>query len=219
MNYSEWKKYYRKILKEFHYSEKKDMESAELLSSLLGNKFVKIKELESIMKNKEIFVLGDSPYFSLHPSMLDGRVIISADDATKKILDMGHTPDLVVTDLDSQNEIILEASLKGSIIGIHAHGDNIEKLRIAENFELRFGTTQAFPLWNVYNFGGFTDGDRGVFLAEHFKPQAIIMAGFNFYDPNTSKGKDIYKKLKKLIFSRYLIEELMKNTNVKIIIL
>ncbi|MEL9999057.1 MAG: 6-hydroxymethylpterin diphosphokinase MptE-like protein [Thermoplasmata archaeon] len=216
MNYNDWKKYYKKLLIEFNFSEKKDMKSAELLSSLLENKFLKLDELKTIINGKKIFVLGDSPYFSLSPSMIEGKVIISADDATKKILELGYKPDIVITDLDSPNRLIMEASMMGSIIGVHAHGDNIEKLKIVESFELRFGTTQAFPLWNVYNFGGFTDGDRAVFLAEHFKPRSITIAGFNFYDPNMSKGKDIYKKFKKLIFSKYLLEELIRRSEVKI---
>ncbi|MEM3977314.1 MAG: 6-hydroxymethylpterin diphosphokinase MptE-like protein, partial [Thermoplasmata archaeon] len=130
MNYNDWKKYYKKLLIEFNFSEKKDMKSAELLSSLLENKFLKLDELKTIINGKKIFVLGDSPYFSLSPSMIEGKVIISADDATKKILELGYKPDIVITDLDSPNRLIMEASMMGSIIGVHAHGDNIEKLKI-----------------------------------------------------------------------------------------
>ncbi|MEM0334625.1 MAG: hypothetical protein QXU94_04480, partial [Thermoplasmata archaeon] len=63
MNYNDWKKYYKKLLIEFNFSEKKDMKSAELLSSLLENKFLKLDELKTIINEKKIVVLGDSPDF------------------------------------------------------------------------------------------------------------------------------------------------------------
>lgn len=219
MNYSEWKFYYKKIIKEFHFSEKKDMESAQILSTILGNDFLRISDLGKIVFGKEVFILGDSPYFSVSPSMLRNRVIISADDATSRIMELGVIPDFVFTDLDSIPDIIVEASLKGSIIGVHAHGDNMEKLEIVKRLEKRFGTTQTYPLWNVYNFGGFTDGDRAAFFAEHFNASRIILGGFNFYEPNARKGKDIYKKFRKLVFSKYLIDELIRRGKVNIIIL
>ncbi|MGC9137572.1 MAG: 6-hydroxymethylpterin diphosphokinase MptE-like protein [Thermoplasmata archaeon] len=195
------------------------MESAEILSSLLDDNFVRLNDLEHMVKGKEVLIIGDSPYFSIDKNILKNRVIITADDATSRLLDIGHTPQFVFTDLDSSLETILEASMRGSIIGVHAHGDNIKRLNIVNKIDKRFGTTQAFPLWNVYNFGGFTDGDRAVFFAEHFKAQSIIVAGFNFYDPNQRKGKDLYKKFRKLLFSRYLLYELMRKSKVKIIIL
>jgi uncharacterized Rossmann fold enzyme len=219
MNYSEWKSYYKMILKEFNFSERRDMESAEILSALLGDNFIKLKELEKLIKGKNVIIIGDSPYFSIDPAMLKGKLIITADDATSRIFEIGFVPDIVFTDLDSKPEIIIEASKKGSIIGVHAHGDNMERLKIVDKIERRFGTTQAFPLWNVYNFGGFTDGDRAVFFADHFNASSIILMGFNFYEPNTRKGKDFYKKFKKLLFSKYLLNELIKKSRTKIIIL
>ena len=41
-------------------------------------------------------------------------------------------------------------------------------------------TTQSAPFGEVHNFGGFTDGDRCVFLADHFAATRIILCGFNF---------------------------------------
>jgi Uncharacterized Rossmann fold enzyme len=36
------------------------------------------------------------------------------------------------------------------------------------------GTTQTNPFNKVQNFGGFTDGDRGVFLASYFKAKKLF---------------------------------------------
>ncbi|MBT8173598.1 MAG: DUF115 domain-containing protein, partial [Nitrosopumilus sp.] len=67
-----------------------------------------------------------------------------------------------------------------SIFVVHAHGDNIEKLKLAKKFKNCIGTTQSNPFSKIQNFGGFTDGDRGVFLANHFKAKKIILFGMDF---------------------------------------
>ena len=36
------------------------------------------------------------------------------------------------------------------------------------------GTTQTTPFNKIQNFGGFTDGDRGVFLASHFEAKKLF---------------------------------------------
>ncbi len=219
MNYNEWKPYYKKILEDFHFSESMDRKSALLLSSIIDKNFVKEHEIEELIKGKEVLIIGDSPYFSLDRKMVNGRLVISADDATRHLLNYDLFPDILITDLDASEEILIKASNFGSIIGVHAHGDNMEKLKIVEKFSNRFGTTQAEPLWNVYNFGGFTDGDRAVFLSHHWGAKKIILAGFNFQDPNNQKGKDFERKLKKLSYSKILINTLINKYNANIVIL
>ena len=63
---------------------------------------------------------------------------------------------------------------------VHAHGDNTEKLHLVKSFKNCVGTTQAKPFENIHNFGGFTDGDRCVFLADYFKAKKIILFGMDF---------------------------------------
>jgi uncharacterized Rossmann fold enzyme len=63
---------------------------------------------------------------------------------------------------------------------VHAHGDNSEKIHFVKNFKNCIGTTQTKPVGRVHNFGGFTDGDRCVFLANHFKAKKIILLGMDF---------------------------------------
>ena len=65
------------------------------------------------------------------------------------------------------------------------------------------GTTQARPLENVYNFGGFSDGDRCVFLAKEFGAKTIKIIGFDLDDTNVTP-----KKLKKLKWARKLLGDL-----------
>jgi hypothetical protein len=65
------------------------------------------------------------------------------------------------------------------------------------------GSTQAVPLENVFNFGGFTDGDRAVYVAHEFGAGTIKLAGFFFDDPVVSPAKS-----KKLKWARRLISSL-----------
>ncbi|MCZ7371501.1 MAG: hypothetical protein O8C66_13440, partial [Candidatus Methanoperedens sp.] len=60
--------------------------------------------------------------------------------------------------------------------------------------------TQSKPLSNIYNFGGFSDGDRCVFLAHAFGARNITLIGFYFEDENVTEMKK-----KKLRWARKLI--------------
>ncbi|MEM4389706.1 MAG: 6-hydroxymethylpterin diphosphokinase MptE-like protein [Candidatus Micrarchaeia archaeon] len=109
--------------------------------------------------------------------------VIAADGASEMLLKEGIVPDVVCTDLDGRMEAIREAGEKGAVIVIHAHGDNISKLedavRMLRGCKL-IGTTQVEPKGRVYNFGGFTDGDRCIFLARAFGASPIGFVGIDF---------------------------------------
>jgi uncharacterized Rossmann fold enzyme len=81
---------------------------------------------------------------------------------------------------------------------IHAHGDNFDKLEMVSNFKNCIGTTEAKSFGKIHNFGGFTDGDRCVFLAHHFKAKRIILFGMDFGNKigKYSKTKIASKKIK-----------------------
>ena len=92
-----------------------------------------------------------------------------ADGATKAIIENGLKPDIVVTDLDGDIISLKKTGRTNTIMVVHAHGDNSEKIHFVKNFKNCIGTTQTKPMGRVRNFGGFTDGDRCVFLASSFK--------------------------------------------------
>ncbi len=69
----------------------------------------------------------------------------------------------------------------GSLFVLHAHGNNFDQiLKYTNKFNKILGTTQSKPFSNLYNFGGFTDGDRAVFLAIALNAEKIILAGMDF---------------------------------------
>jgi uncharacterized Rossmann fold enzyme len=179
---SGWRKRYSEILKEFKYSEKKDKESAIILNSILKKSDVNEKIL-NLIKGNTVFVIGSGPSLSsVIPKLKNYKKIvkIAADSSIKPLVENGIIPDIVVTDLDGDENILKKIGKTKSIFVVHAHGDNIEKLEFVKNFKNHIGTTQSKPFDKLQNFGGFTDGDRGVFLANHFQAKKIILLGMDF---------------------------------------
>jgi uncharacterized Rossmann fold enzyme len=107
-----------------------------------------------------------------------------------------------VTDLDGATEAFVEMNRAGTVIVVHAHGDNMALLR---RWVPRFpgplvGTTQARPFGRIHNFGGFSDGDRAVFLAHALGAGEVLLAGFDLDDPRVTP-----MKRGKLMFARELL--------------
>jgi len=208
---SGWEKRYFSILKELNYSEKKDKESALILDSIL-KKTDTIKKIRKLIEGKTIFVIGSGPSLSIAiPKLkkLEKSIKIAADSSLKPLVDNGIIPDIIVTDLDGNEDTIKKISKTKSIFVIHAHGDNIEKLQMVKKMKNCIGTTQTNPFNKVQNFGGFTDGDRGVFLASYFNAKKIILFGMDFGNQigkfSNTKKSDRETKLKKLEIGRDLL--------------
>jgi len=177
-----WDSKYKKILKDFGYSRKKDSQSCKLLDSLLPKKtpIVKIRDL---IESKPVFVIGAGPSLPSCISILKKYKKITklvADGATKAMIEYNLKPDIVVTDLDGDIKSLKKAGSTNSIMIVHAHGDNAEKIHLEKDFKNCIGTSHTKPVGKVHNFGGITDGDRCVFLANHFKAKKIILLGMDF---------------------------------------
>jgi len=208
---SGWGERYLSILKELNYSEKKDKESAIILDSIL-KKTDTIEKVREIIQGKTVFVIGSGPSLSIAiPKLkkLKKSIKIAADSSLKPLIDNGIIPDIIVTDLDGNEDAIKKISKTKSIFVIHAHGDNIEKLQMVKKMKNCIGTTQTNPFNKIQNFGGFTDGDRGVFLANHFDAKKIILFGMDFGNQigkfSNTKRSDREIKLKKLEIGKDLL--------------
>ncbi|NNM03357.1 MAG: DUF115 domain-containing protein [Nitrosopumilus sp.] len=213
-----WKKRYADILKEFNYSEKKDTESAIQLDSLL-KKSNTIEKITQLIEGNTIFVIGSGPSLSTAIPKLKKykkAIKIVADSALKPLVENGIIPDLIITDLDGDEATMKNIAKTKSIFVVHAHGDNIEKLEFVKKFKNCIGTTQSKPFNKIHNFGGFTDGDRGVFLASYFKAKKIILFGMDFGNKigKFSNTKKIERKTKllKLKKGENLLEWLSTST-------
>lgn len=177
-----WKKRYNEILNEFKYTEKKDRESAIILNSILKKTNVN-KKIIDLIKGKTVLVIGSGPSLaSAIPKLKNYKKIvkIAADSSIKPLVANGIIPDIIVTDLDGDVKTLEKIGKTNSVFVVHAHGDNIEKLEFVKKFKNCIGTTQSTPFDKIENYGGFTDGDRGVFLANHFQAKKIILIGMDF---------------------------------------
>ena len=211
MMISGWEKRYLLILKELGYSQKKDSESAIILDSILKKTNTTGKILK-LIEGKTVFVIGSGPSLSnAIPKLkkLKKSIKIAADSSLKPLVDNGIIPDIVVTDLDGDENTIKKIAKTKSIFIIHAHGDNIEKLELVKKIRNCIGTTQSNPFNKIQNFGGFTDGDRGVFLANYFGAKKIILFGMDFGNRigkfSNTKNSDRKIKLKKLEIGENLL--------------
>lgn len=228
MIYKNWKTFYEKILKDFNFDRKKDIKSAELLDKILSGKDTShINILKDLISKKNVLVFAAGPSLTKsiekYRDSFENFVIVCADGATTALLKYEIIPDIIVTDLDGKVSDQIKANKKGSIVLIHAHGDNIDRIeKYTREFDGKIiGTTQNDPteFKNLYNFGGFTDGDRCVFLADHFRAEEIILLGFDYNKKigkySLPERKDLNLKYKKLEWCEHLIEQL-KSENSKI---
>jgi len=215
---SGWKKKYSDIVKEFKYSEKKDNESAVILNLILKKSNVNEK-IVNLVKGKTVFVIGSGPSLSTAiPKLknLKKSIKIAADSSIKILLENNIIPDIVITDLDGDEMALKKIAKTKSIFVVHAHGDNTEKMELVKYFKNCIGTTQSKPFSKIQNFGGFTDGDRGVFLANYFEAKRIILFGMDFgnrigkYSNTKKTEREI--KLMKLNKGKLLLEWLSTNT-------
>ena len=219
MTLNGWHKKYQEILNEFGYDRSREIRSSNILNSLLKTR-LELNRLERKIKNRTIFVIGAGPslcYSLPYLKKFRNFTKIVADGATQVLIENKITPDIVVTDLDGNIEYLKKASDLKSIMIVHAHGDNINKLPNAISFKHCLGTTEDKPFGKIRNFGGFTDGDRCVFLASHFGASKIILIGMDFgihvgkYSKTGTYDKSL--KLKKLKKGKLLLEWLATKSN------
>jgi hypothetical protein len=137
------------------------------------------------------------------------RTIISAGSATSRLMRAGIRPDIIVSDLDGEVEYDIRANNEGALIFAHAHGDNIAT--IERVLPLLKGpivpTVQCQPFGPVYNFGGFTDGDRSYLIAKHFEVEDVRFLGWDLKYVFPKEGVDPRIKLKKLMWAEKIIND------------
>ena len=197
MKFEEWEPIYKEILDDFGFDSYRDEESALILSELIVGRSISIQRLADLIYQKQVIICGNAPLLDdeLRSTDISGRVIIAADGATSILLKNCIDPDIVATDLDGRRQDIISVDQQCAIIVVHANGDNIPAIKqYVPSLKNVIGSAQSKPIKNVHNFGGFTDGDRCVFLAKEFNADGIELIGFDFEDPHVSEVKK--KKLK-----------------------
>lgn len=208
MDWTEWMPYYDAISRDLSLDREMDSRSGAILSSIilsnqgLSSAVETLRSVRDLVQGKDVYVLGAGPEIEEDLERLvtemtaSGRwvrngtgddVLIAADGATSAALARGYVPHIIVTDLDGGIEDQLSCLGLGSMMFVHAHGDNISVIeRVAPMLKGHvIGTVQTEPLGPgpIYNFGGFSDGDRAAFIASHFGCSSITLLGFDLGGP------------------------------------
>ena len=228
MLYTEWEPLYFKILADFSFSKEQDIQSATLLNTLLSTHphYKSLSTIGSRLHHNPVIIIGAASTVSdqiiSHKHLISSCITICADGATSALLKHQIIPTIIVTDLDGNIPDQITANTKGSILIVHAHGDNKEGIKtIVPTIQGPIsGTTQTNPepFSHVDNVGGFTDGDRAVFLAENFQATPIYLLGFDFQGPfgeySNLTHKNLTVKRKKLHWAEQLINQLNRQGNI-----
>lgn len=223
MEWKDWKPKYEKIVDKLNLDEESDRLAGHILKRIISN--FDPSGLEEIIEGEECIIFGAGPSLERDLNTLERKgwlekVLISADGATSAVLNY-RTPDVIVTDLDGFIGDQLKAWEDGAWMVVHAHGDNIEKIReIVPKLDKHvLGSIQVDKPAELDNFGGFTDGDRAAFLANHFNASRIYLAGM---DLGTEIGEftgktDVEEKIEKLNICKELLSWLSEKTDTTII--
>ena len=214
-----WKTRYREIRNVFGYRKYDDLISAKKLNSKIGKRYP-LSNIKKTIRGQTVFIIGAGPSLSRSISTLkkyQNITKIVADGAVQALIEHKIKPQILVTDLDGDIASIKKIGRTKIPIIIHAHGNNYDKLDIVSKLQNKIGTTQTEKFGKLENFGGFTDGDRCVFLAESFNAKKIILFGMDFGDKigkySKKKVMDRKNKLKKLEYGKKLLEWLAKESD------
>jgi len=188
MIFRDWEPLYLEILDYFSFSREEDEEAARLLASLVMTD--SLPALEGLIRGRTVTVCGNAPCLKAQLDQVEGT-IIAADAAAEVLYAHGIRPDAVFTDLDGATDCFLSMNEEGTVMVVHAHGDNRPLLSL---WVPRFrgpvvATTQGTPLATVHNFGGFSDGDRAVFASDEFGAASVRILGFDLDDPSVDPVK------------------------------
>ena len=199
MEFKDWEPHYLEILEYFGFDRGGDEEAARLLALLMPRD--NLLSLASLTFDKPVTVCGNAPCLKDELDKIQG--VVFAADAAADVLDShGIRPDAVFTDLDGAGDRLLELNKEGTIVVVHAHGDNIALLKhwVPLFKGPLVATTQGTPLPHVHNFGGFSDGDRAVFAADELGAEQITLIGFDCDDKDVDPVKH-----GKLVWARKLL--------------
>ena len=181
LSFEEWEPWYREILAYFAFDPVMDEESAHVLAGLTHRD--DLSDLDRRCRGKTVTICGNARSLRQELECIQG-VVFAADAAALVLFRNDILPDAVFTDLDGATEEFPVMNEQGTIMVVHAHGDNIPLLRYwVPRFHGPFvATTQGRPFSHVHNFGGFTDGDRAAFAAHSLGARKVAFIGFDLDD-------------------------------------
>jgi len=220
VEYSAWSSRYDQIRTEFGFPFEREVAAADLLESLLPDsaKGDPLDRLRPLVEGRTAVVVGlaprtgPPPLWRLPPSPRS-PALLAADGATATCLDAGLVPTIVVTDLDGPVAAEVAANRRGSVVVVHAHGDNQSALRewVGQFPGEVLGSWAGPPRGRLLNVGGFTDGDRAAFLADHLRAERTLLWGFDFSRTAPTDPVAHEQKLAKLTWAERVLGDLARD--------
>ena len=190
MNFDDWEPIYEAILTDFGFERRADERARDLLASVAEPFSL---DRFSHVDGATVAIAGAAPTLvdDFH-LVRRADVVFAASTAADVLTDAGFDVELMVTDLDKNPDTVRTLTDRGVPVAVHAHGDNVPALRAhVPTFDRSYvlATTQARPRGPVVNFGGFTDGDRTAFIADHLGAERLVFPGWEFDDPTVDAEK------------------------------
>jgi uncharacterized Rossmann fold enzyme len=215
MEWAEWRPIYLELMDDLGFDIRADVKSAEILSKLVLSK--RIPDYSTIVEKlgQRVSIAGPATSLEDDVSTLSkGETVISAGSATARLIHMGIMPDIIVTDMDGDVSCEIEAIRGGALAFVHAHGDNMTRIEeVVPVLDRPFvPTVQCKPFGNVYNFGGFTDGDRALIMSSHFGVRNIRTIGWDLDRPYGKEGSDPSMKRRKLLWAKEILSRCIDRT-------
>ncbi|UPM43956.1 hypothetical protein [Halocatena salina] len=198
MNFSEWEPLYAAILDDLGIDRGADERARDRLAALTTP-----FDLDRLtFEGETVVIVGGGPIETDTPIEQADRVV-AAGGGIEHCQRADASIDLVVTDLDTDPETVVSLTHHGTPVAVAAHGDNvpaIERHVPAMDRDNVLATTQAKPVEHVVNAGGFTDGDRAAFIADHCGADALVFLGWVFDDSDVAPMKH-----RKLLWAKRLL--------------
>jgi uncharacterized Rossmann fold enzyme len=191
VEFRDWEPVYERLLADFGFHREADERARDRLAAL--SEPFDLGRLDS--EGAAVAVAGAGPSLSTDRGRDLARgadLVFAASTAADTLRGAGIDVDCMVTDLDKNPETARAFTRAGVPVAVHAHGDNVPEIeRWVPAFDAAavLPTTQAAPRGPVRNFGGFTDGDRAAFLADHLGAERLRFPGWDFDDPSVGPAK------------------------------
>lgn len=190
MNFDDWRPVYEAILADFGYDRAGDEAARDDLADLVG-----AADLERIgdVAGDTVAVAGAADCLAEEVDVARAADhVFAASTAADDLREAGVEVDLMVTDMDKNPVTARALTIERVPVAVHAHGDNRDAL--ATHVPLMEGswvvpTTQAAPAGPVRNPGGFTDGDRAAFVADHLGAGELVFPGWDLDDFSVDPAK------------------------------
>ncbi|WP_227131124.1 6-hydroxymethylpterin diphosphokinase MptE-like protein [Halorubellus salinus] len=220
MDFETFEPAYEAVLADFGFDRASDEHARDVLADLAPRGV--LAAFEAVLGGRDVAVVAPGPSLAAD---LDA-VAAAADDTEGAVLAVSSAApvlrehdvavDAYVTDLDADPELAPVLTAEGVPSAVHAHGDNVPVVRdlMPEcDREHVLGTTQAAPRPDagVVNVGGFTDGDRAAFLADHVGARSLSFPGWDLDDDAVGP-----MKAKKLAWARRLLAWLERDRSVRL---